>query len=1041
MRNQFGGHADAAPRPPRRRRRRRPTRLSRRTAVYVAHLTLHDFRSYADRRRRRSSRASTAFIGRNGQGKTNLVEAIDYLSRLSSHRVATDAPLVRAGADQAVVRAAVVRDGRTAVLEVELNPGRANRARINRSPLPRPRELVGLVRTVVFSPEDLDPGQGRPVGPAPLPRRPAGAAHPAAGRRARRLRPGAQAAQLPAQDAPALRAAARRRRRPRWPRSACGTTTSPAPAPSCSPPGSRWSTTLRPYVGKAYETVARGASRDDAEIELQAVVRAAGADGRRPGRRSPRRCSPSSSAAATTSSTAAISLVGPHRDELLLTLGTAGRRRRPRLPVKGYASHGESWSFALALRLASYDLLRADGDDPILILDDVFAELDTERRAQLAELVAGAEQVLVTAAVAADVPRGAGRGAVPGRRRRGAPVTTERPDGSDAGRAAGGRSTAGRRRRGGRARPGPEHRDDGLDLARALTRATGAAPTPAAAQRPQAPTTGRVGGRVSGAHPDDRDPQLLDTTLGRLVADHGWELDLRVHGVFGRWPELVGAEVGRALHAGVVRRRQARGPHRLDRLGHPAASCSRPTVVRRLNEELGHGTVTVIEVLGPHLPSWKKGPPLGPRRPRSARHLRLSRSGRPLERRSGGPLAEYRDPSDPLIGASARPSRAAQGHFSSTDPPIPGVRCVECGPLAGIMDVEVAGSARCGPLLCQRSRHRAGRRCEEVCVTEEQSVQSPTTPDREPAADTRRRRVPPASGAPPRRRHVVRRLRDPGARGPRGGPQAPGHVHRLDRRARPAPPDLGDRGQRGRRGAGRLLRPDRASPCRPTAASGSRTTAAASPPTPRPGQEMPAVTMALTMLHAGGKFGGGGYKVSGGLHGVGVSVVNALSTPPGRRGQEPRPPVAPDLHASACPTATLEQVRAMEPGERTGTTVTYWASEDIFETTTYSLETITNRFREIRLPQQGPRDRGPRRAARGRRARSTPSRTTPSTTTSTRPAATRSASGEGGGLERVFKYDRGLVDYVEHLNRRKDKANPTVISFEAETPGRRRATT
>jgi DNA replication and repair protein RecF len=95
-----------------------------------------------------------------------------------------------------------------------------------------------------------------------------------------------------------------------------------------------------------------------------------------------------------------ISLVGPHRDDLVLTLGSATAR----LPVKGYASHGESWSFALALKLASYDLLRSDGDDPILILDDVFAELDTERRQRLAEMVAGAEQVLVTAAVPGDVP-------------------------------------------------------------------------------------------------------------------------------------------------------------------------------------------------------------------------------------------------------------------------------------------------------------------------------------------------------------------------------------------------------------------------------------------------------------------------------------------------------------------------------------------------------------------------------------------------------------------------------------------------------------
>src|SRR5687768_7755172 len=122
--------------------------------MHVSHLSLHDFRSYPEVDVALEP-GVTAFVGRNGQGKTNLVEAIDYLSRLSSHRVATDAPLVRAGAEQAVVRAAVVRDGRTAILEVELNPGRANKARINKSPLPRTRDLVGLVRTVVFSPEDL----------------------------------------------------------------------------------------------------------------------------------------------------------------------------------------------------------------------------------------------------------------------------------------------------------------------------------------------------------------------------------------------------------------------------------------------------------------------------------------------------------------------------------------------------------------------------------------------------------------------------------------------------------------------------------------------------------------------------------------------------------------------------------------------------------------------------------------------------------------------------------------------------------------------
>ena len=153
---------------------------------------------------------------------------------------------------------------------------------------------------------------------------------------------------------------------------------------------------LRPYLGKAYEAVARGASRDDADLEYKASI-ALGDDLQQA-------LLDAIAARRKEELDRGISLVGPHRDELLLTLGTGSGPDDLRLPVKGYASHGESWSFALALRLASYDLLRADGDDPILVLDDVFAELDAERRAQLAGLVAGAEQVLVTAAVAADVP-------------------------------------------------------------------------------------------------------------------------------------------------------------------------------------------------------------------------------------------------------------------------------------------------------------------------------------------------------------------------------------------------------------------------------------------------------------------------------------------------------------------------------------------------------------------------------------------------------------------------------------------------------------
>nr|WP_300048446.1 DNA replication/repair protein RecF [uncultured Nocardioides sp.] len=356
--------------------------------MHVAHLTLHDFRSYADIDVALEPGA-TAFIGRNGQGKTNLVEAIDYLSRLSSHRVATDAPLVRAGADQAIVRASVVKEGRPALIEVELNPGRANRARINRSPLPRPREIVGLVRTVVFSPDDLTLVKGDPsdrrkfLDDLLILRSPR-----LAGARSDYDRVLKQRNSL-LKTAGVARGSSRD----------AAMSTLEIWDDNLARVGAeilgarlRLVEDLRPYLGKAYEAVARGASRDAADIDYRASVEV--------GDNLPQALLDAIAARRKEELDRGISLVGPHRDELLLSLGDP----QLRLPVKGYASHGESWSFALALRLASYDLLRADGDDPILVLDDVFAELDAERRQQLAELVAGAEQVLVTAAVAADVP-------------------------------------------------------------------------------------------------------------------------------------------------------------------------------------------------------------------------------------------------------------------------------------------------------------------------------------------------------------------------------------------------------------------------------------------------------------------------------------------------------------------------------------------------------------------------------------------------------------------------------------------------------------
>lgn len=198
------------------------------------------------------------------------------------------------------------------------------------------------------------------------------------------------------------------------------------------------------------------------------------------------------------------------------------------------------------------------------------------------------------------------------------------------------------------------------------------------------------------------------------------------------------------------------------------------------------------------------------------------------------------------------------------------------------------------------------------------------------------------------------------------------------------------------------------------------------------GQELPALTLALTVLHAGGKFGGGGYKVSGGLHGVGVSVVNALSTKVvaevKNRGRLWR-----QTFSLGVPDADLEEVRPMEDGERTGTAVTFWASPDIFETTTYSLETITSRIREMAFLNKGleivVRDERPE---ADEIVDAVEDDTVAATVDNTR--ADDIKRGEGGGIEQIFKYDRGLVDYVEHINRKKQAANPSIISFEAETP-------
>jgi DNA replication and repair protein RecF len=377
--------------------------------VHVRALSLTDFRSYASVQIE-LHRGVNAFLGPNGQGKTNLVEAVGYLATLGSHRAATDAPLVRSGAARAVVRAVVVRDGRETLLEVELTPGRVNRARVNRAPVPRPREVLGLLRTVLFAPEDLtlvkgDPAERRRyLDDLLVARSPRLAAVRSDYDRVLRqrnalLRSAAAAVRSRAGDLPTLDV---------WD-AHLGRVGGELLAARLA-----LVEDLRPLVVRAYGDVAyEGSAADRAaagmayRASLGELPAAAGTTGTAPGSASSASPLPDRLALGAALEAAArarraeeldrgVSLVGPHRDELALSVGD--------LPARGYASHGESWSLALALRLAAYDLLTADGGEPVLVLDDVFAELDTGRRSRLAVRVSGAEQVLVTAAVPSDVP-------------------------------------------------------------------------------------------------------------------------------------------------------------------------------------------------------------------------------------------------------------------------------------------------------------------------------------------------------------------------------------------------------------------------------------------------------------------------------------------------------------------------------------------------------------------------------------------------------------------------------------------------------------
>jgi DNA replication and repair protein RecF len=394
--------------------------------VHLRHLSVTDFRSYPSAELPLGVGVTT-LIGLNGQGKTNLVEAAGYLATLGSHRVASDAPLVRAGTQQSIIRGVVVRDGRETLIEIEVNAGRAggrNRARLNRSPASSPREILGTLRTVLFAPEDLglvkgDPSERRRfLDELLVARQPRWA-----GVRSEYDKVLKQRNALLKSAAPVLRRGGRRTHKSATPLStdagdnggdkARGDNTQNALHTldvwnsHLAKVGSqllyarlRLLRDLSPFLTKAYDEVS--AAQSDACISYKSSLRADMASAIAAGtvpelQELHDELLASLDAVRSNEIERGISLVGPHRDDVVLTLGE--------LPAKGYASHGESWSFALGLRLAAYQLLRHDlGDDPVLILDDVFAELDAGRRERLAALIADCEQVLITAAFPGDVP-------------------------------------------------------------------------------------------------------------------------------------------------------------------------------------------------------------------------------------------------------------------------------------------------------------------------------------------------------------------------------------------------------------------------------------------------------------------------------------------------------------------------------------------------------------------------------------------------------------------------------------------------------------
>ena len=364
--------------------------------MYVRNLSLQDFRSW-EHVSIELTTGTTLFVGRNGFGKTNLLEALYYLSGLRSHRVSTDQPLIRSGAEQAKLSATVENDGRELTVDLLIAASKANKVAINGAPRRRPRDILGILRTVMFAPEDLslvrgDPGERRRFADELI-----------AGRGPRWAAAKADYDRVLRQRAALLKTAAAALRRGGGDADSVISTLDVWDG-QLADYGAQVTAAridlvseLEPHVRQAYSTIAPQSRPASMHYRSSVSENVVPADGEKADVEYIEALMLNDlSVLRKKEIERGVCLVGPHRDDIELMLGNE--------PAKGFASHGESWSMALSLRLGSVGLARADGVEPVLMLDDVFAELDRRRRRALAKVALDAEQVLITAAVPEDVP-------------------------------------------------------------------------------------------------------------------------------------------------------------------------------------------------------------------------------------------------------------------------------------------------------------------------------------------------------------------------------------------------------------------------------------------------------------------------------------------------------------------------------------------------------------------------------------------------------------------------------------------------------------